>query len=225
MKPQNSFALTLLAMFVATALAHAQLVSGVGLKAGVAISNIRLTDVSPVDMGGGHLYTLDYMQENVVSPAVSLFANFLHEKHLGLQAELTYLRKGASHTMEVSVTTTQYPDGTGEVLKVTSEYNLHYLGFAFTAQPKLPLGDEVTLYAHLGPTANYLLDVSNWAWLEYFNRFQLGYTLGLGTEVAHLFTGNIFLELRYAGDFSPVYDHPDAKFWNQSWIVSLGTSF
>jgi hypothetical protein len=225
MKAQKSFALVVFSVILTGAGAHAQLVSSVGLKAGVAISSIRLTDVSPVDMGGGHLYTLDYMQDNVVSPAISVFANFLHEKHLGLQAELTYLRKGASHTIEIPVTTAQYPDGTGEARKVTSEYNLHYLGFAFAAQPKLPLGDDVTLYAHLGPTANYLLDVSNWAWLEYFNRFQLGYTLGLGTEVAHLFTGNIFLELRYAADFSPVCDHPDAKFWNRSWTVCLGTSF
>jgi hypothetical protein len=224
MKPQNSFALMLLAMIVATALAQAQLVSSVGLKAGVAISNIRLTDVTPVRTGG-QSFTLDYMQENVVSPSISLFANFLHEKHLGLQAELTYLRKGASRTIELPITTAQYPDGTGQVVKVTTDYSLHYLGFAFVAQPKLPLGDEVTLYAHLGPTANYLLDVSNWAWLEQFNRFQWGYTLGLGADVAQLFNGDIFLEIRYAGDFSPVYDHPDAKFWNRSWIVCLGTSF
>ena len=83
----------------------------------------------------------------------------------------------------------------------------------------------MALYGYVGPTANYLLDVSNWAWLDQFNRFQLGYTFGLGTEFLICSMGPVFLELRYAGDFSPVYDHPDAKFWNRSWTVCLGTSF
>ncbi len=224
MKAQKSFALILLSVILAGAVAQAQFVSSVGLKAGVAVSNIRLTDVKPIYIGE-YVYALDYLQDNVVSPTISLYANFLHEEHFGLQAELTYLRKGASHTMEVPLTNSIYPDGTGETVKITSEYSLHYLTFALAAQPRLPLGDEVALYGYVGPTANYLLDVSNWAWLERFNRFQLGYTLGLGTELAHLWTGNIFLEVRYAGDFSPVYDHTDAKFWNRSWTVCLGTSF
>ncbi len=223
MKAQKSFALIMLSIILSTALAPAQFLSSVGLKGGIAVSNIRLTDVNPVNVGG-QFYTLDYMQENVVSPAISLYANFLHEEHFTLQAELTYLRKGASRTTEVPITTAQYPDGTGQMVKITTDYSLHYLGFALAAQPRLPLGEEVALYGYVGPTANYLLDVSNWSWLDQFNRFQLGYTLGLGAEVAHVFTGNIFIELRYAGDFSPVYDHPDAKFWNRSWTVSLGTS-
>jgi len=215
----------ILVLLLASTTTQAQFLKSVGIKGGVAVSNVRVTDVHPLAGGGANPYVIEYMDENVVSPTVSLFADFLPGEYFGLQAELTYLRKGTSHTMSIPITTAQYPDGTGEVVEVTTEFSLHYLGFALAAQPRLPLGEAVTLYGYGGPTASYLLAVSNLYWLERFDRFQLGYTLGLGAEVAHLSTGNIFLELRYAGDFTPFYDDTTAKFWNRSWMVSLGTSF
>jgi hypothetical protein len=219
----------LLTMLLACSGAQAQFIKSFGIKSGIAISDIHVTDLSHPGSALGLYYVGNYPPDNVLSPTVSLFANFLHEEHLGLQAELTYLHKGASRTMEIPITTAQYPDGTGEAYKVTTEFNFHYLALALAAQPRVSVGDAA-FYAHIGPTANYLLEVANYGWLEQFTRLQLGYTLGLGIDLGRLFDGDLFLEVRYAGDFSPFYESASGvfehvKLWNRSWTVCLGTSF
>ncbi len=222
MKHKICCALTITILFAFSS-AQAQFLKSVGIKAGVAVSNIRLTDVKPIGIGF-YSYSTEYFNGSVVSPSVSLFGDFFNEDSFSIQAELTYLRKGASHAMALPVTTAQYPDGTGEVVNVTSEFSLHYLELALAAKPKLSLGD-VALYGYVGPTAGYLLAVSNYSWLERYNRFQLGYTIGLGVDAGRVFNGNMFIELRYAGDFSPFLDQSDAKLWNGTWSACVGTTF
>ena len=221
MKTQKWFAL-ILSLGLAGTIAHAQFIKAVGLKAGVAISNIRLTDVTPINISG-HLYYPAYDTGNVVSPSITLFAKFLDSEHLGLQADLTYLRKGAGQTTEMHETTINDPVGGGTVHEYTWEENFQYLELAVALQPRLPLGD-LALYAHLGPTASYLLSVNNFVSIDRMDRFEIGYTLGLGAELGHLLDSHLFVEARYAGDFSSFFEGDNAKLWNRSWIFVIGTT-
>ena len=214
--------IVVLSILLAATIARAQFIKAVGLKAGAAISNIRLTDVTPVIIGGQPYYP-QYNQDNIVSPSACLFVTFLNEEHFALQADLTYLRKGASYTQKVPVTTSANPDGDGTQYTYTDESQLQYLELALAAQPRQTFGD-VALYAHIGPTGSYLLSAANTAPIERLNRFQFGYTLGIGVDLGQLFTSPLLIEARYATDFSSFFESSNAKLWNRSWIFSIGTA-
>jgi hypothetical protein len=223
------FSLVLGALLAST-IAHGQFVKSVGLKAGVAISSFRVTDLTSLDYTALSYYSEAYV-EKLVSPSVSLFATFLDEEHVALQADLTYLRKGAGRTYEFPTSGPTGPYGPPLVLGAdtwghtyTEEASLQYLEFALALQPKVFLGGNARLYAHIGPTATYLLTATNFAALETLTRVRFGYTLGLGAEPGRLFGSPLFIEARYAGDFSPVFESKDGKVWNSSWILSLGTT-
>ena len=221
MKTTKSILLLSIAIFASTTV-RAQFVKDVGIKVGATISNIRLTDVTPVNVAGQLRY-LDFVQGNVVNPSVSLFANLLNIEHFSLQTDLTYLRKGASKTYEVYVTTEDNPDGPGTLMSYTSEFSLQYLEFAMMAQPRQSLG-EIELYAEVGPTASYLLTAANFAPISDLSRFQVGYTIGVGADLGRVLNSNLFIEIRYLGDFRYFYDHPHAKMWHRSWMFCFGTT-
>ena len=187
MKTQNLF-LLLACILLASAHVHSQLIKGVGIKGGVTISNIRMTEY-----GGSY--------DNVVNPCVSLFARFLDTEHFALQTDLFYLRKGASVTFKVP----ENPWDVERTLDYTTEMGFQYLSLALAAQPRVSF-ESVALYAHLGPTANYMLTVHDFGSLDAFKRFQLGYTVGLGVDFARLFTSHLFIEVQYTGDFQSFYE-------------------
>ena len=155
--------------------------------------------------------------DNVVNPCISLFARFLDTEHFGLQTDLIYLRKGASQTFEV-------PEDLWDITRereYTTEFGFQYLTLALAAQPRVSF-EDVAVYAHIGPTANYMLTAHNFGSLEEFKRFQVGYTVGLGFDFAHIFNSHIFVEVQYTGDFQPFYEDSFEKDYHRLWMLCLG---
>ena len=206
MPPKNWFPLILATLLASTG-AQGQFIKSVGFKGGVTISSFYTTGATPSDYAPFIYYYSEAYVEKLVSPSVSLFATFLNEEHVALEADLTYLRKGAGRTYEFPTSGPAGPFSPPFVLggghTYTEEASLQYLELALLVQPKVPLGGDMRLYAHIGPTATYLLTVTNFAALEQLTRLRFGYTLGLGAELGRLFNSVVFLEARYAGDFVP----------------------
>ena len=197
--------------------ADAQLIKDFGIKIGATISHIRLTDEKPIYIGGQPHY-LEFIQGNVVNPSMTLFVNWVNTEHLTLQTELTFLRKGASKTYVILVTTEDNPDGNGTEVTFTQETGLRYLELGVNLQPKYPLGD-VVVYATAGPTFSYLVGSNMFASGNQLSKVQVGYSIGVGTSYK-----NLFVETKYAGDFRYFYDHPFAKSWNRLWMFCIGTT-
>jgi opacity protein-like surface antigen len=200
--------------------AHSQSLAGFGLKAGVAVSTIHVTTA-----GSSRFPSLiDYTDESLTSPYAGLFVTFSVCDNLGLQCEISYLRKGSSKTNEYPVTTAANPDGTGETVRMTTDLGVQYLSLNVTARPGLRAGD-VVVYAIVGPNISYVLTANNLVQTgNSLNKAQVGYTLGLGADLTPVLGRNLFLEVSYLGDFRYFYDTEIGKFWNQSWIISIGTS-
>ena len=199
MNIKKNIILSLIILLGSTTL-QAQYLQKYGFKIGISISNIELTDVKPAYVDG-QPRNLDFIEGYVVNPSLSIFADLLSFDYLDLQLDLTYLRKGASESYDVHVTTDDNPNGPGTLKTFTSECSLQYLDFAIIAQPKYCIGD-FCIYAQLGTTANYLLTISNLAPLSDVNRFQLGYIVGLGIDLSRLLNSQLFIEIRYSGDFN-----------------------
>lgn len=196
---------------------QAQLIKSIGIKVGATISDIRLTDVTPVNIGGQLIFL-------VVNPSVGVFAELMNSDHLSLQTEVMYLRLGGSETRELTVTSINDPAGTASKASITTEIGLHYLQLRFTAQPKYPLG-EVVAYADVGPTFSYLLNATNLLSIgNQLSKTQVGYSIGVGFNLSQLLDNSLFIEVKYAGDFRYFYDHPNAKFWNRSWAICIGAT-
>jgi hypothetical protein len=191
-----------------------------GLKAGVAVSTIHVTTVSSPRFP----YLIDYTDESLTSPYASLFATFSICDNLSVQSEISYLQKGSSKTNEYPVTTVANPDGTGETVRITTDLGVQYLLLNVTARPSLRTGDFV-VYAIVGPNISYVLTANNLIQTgNNLNKAQVGYTLGLGTDLTPVLGRSLFLEVSYMGDFRYFYDTDIGKFWNQSWVISIGTS-
>lgn len=199
------YVLLFVSVLLASGTVQAQLVEAVGIKGGLTISNLRFQE------------PLSGNADDVVNPFVALFAKFLESEHFGLQADLIYQRKGASQTFKIP----ENPWDVERTLDYTTESGFQYLTLALAAQPKLPLGDDVALYAHLGPTANYMLTVHNYGTLQEFDRFQFGYTAGVGVDFLRVFNSHLFVEVLYTGDFQSFYQ---GLVYHRTWMLSLGTT-
>jgi len=220
MKSMKSLSYLMLA-FVTSTLVHGQIIQDFGIKVGASISNFRITDARPIVIGNQTFY-IDYIQDDVVNPSISCFADLLKSDHLNLQAEISYMRKGASKTSELLVTSPENPEGNGEKVSVTNEIGLQYVGLALIAQPRQSLGDA-QVYGQVGSTLNYLLSSSQLTiFSDHWNNFQVGYLIGLGVDPSQILHASVFVEVRYNADFGYFYQS-SAKFWNRSWMFCVGT--
>ena len=203
--------------------AGAQFANRYGIKVGAAISNIRVSDAAPLTVPG-QAFFLELIDGYVVNPSITLFVNALQSEGFVGQIDLTYLRKGASKSAEYLVTTPQNPDGDGTKASITTEIGLHYLELKMLAQPRLPLGNAVA-YVNVGPSLGYLLSMTSLATIgDQPKQVQAGYNLGLGLGLVRSDGNELFIEVSYAGDFSPFYEHNYGKFRNRTWAVSVGTT-
>jgi len=213
--------LSLLLTFVLFMPAYSQVFQDFGIKAGATISNIQVTDIGPIEIGN-QFYSVDYIEDNVANPSVACYTDLFKLDNLDVQAELSYMRKGATRTSTFVVTTVDNPDGNGQTVSFTNEIGLHYLGLALIAQPWGQVGDA-RLYTIVGPTFSYLLGSSGLLALpDQLSKFQVGYTVGVGVDPSKIVKANVFLEIRYNGDVRYFYD-AGAKFWNRSWLFCVGT--
>ncbi len=217
-----------LAAFLVTAPSdiHAQDAKMFGFKIGATVSNIRITDLSPTFFLGTGVVDVPELPkwQDVSSPSVEIFANLIHTPDFVLQAELTYLQRGAVVTYHFPITTSTYPDGSGEGMTSKTETSLRYLVLSLGAQPRFAL-EDLSIYADVRPTFSYLTAYSNLASIGHrLSTVQAGYLLGVGLDVSKVVGMSLFFEFGYAGDFRYFYDYGYAKLWNRSLSFAAGTT-
>lgn len=207
-------------LIVTSALSQAQIFSRCGIKVGLNMSDITITDRHPADIGGVS-QDVDYVQGATFNPAISLFVDPVRSERLDLEVELSWVRSGARRTTEIVYYNP--PDfTTSTATNVTNELGLYYLRLGFNAEPKYSLGG-VTVYATVGPTVNYLLSVTDLvATDDQLNRLLIGYTLGLGAVMPGVFNRDFFVEIKYGSDSKYFYKGYYAHFWNRTWLLNVG---
>lgn len=163
------------------------------------------------------------------------FVEWLDMPVFSLLTEVHYVQKGRE--WRVPVTTEQAPDGTGAF--VGDDIRLDYLSISIL--PKIRFETAIAdVYAIAGIRADISLSdriavegseayaayiaQGYQSMLDRFKSFQLGGTLGVGTQVNSLFPFAAGIEFRYSPDFQSAYSVGKSDITNTSFELLLRIS-
>jgi len=207
------------ALFVAIAAISLNAQSSIdyGVRGGLVISEIKLTNARNLFRG----YNPLYLDQTTVSPMIGLFCRPFEFHSLDLELELVYTRKGATRTDEITFTTFDNPEAGGSG-PMTTEFGLHYIILGLNIKPRYRIG-SATIHGTLEPTASYLLSATNLIFIDNEpTRLVPGYQLGIGVDIPDLFRTPVSFDIKYAADFARFYQAGYGDFWNRSWILCVG---
>ena len=204
----------LIIIFLATFIfnANAQIISSYGFKLGVGISNQSWHYQSDL---------LNFDWKDKIGITTRIFADFLSISFFNVEGEIGYLRKGFKD--KVPITSESQPDGTGEY--ITTNNSLDYLNISALAKFKYDM-EIFTPYVVVGPQLNLLLNRSvEQVWEDFFDKFKdynIGLSIGVGSELKITLPITILLEYRYERDFLDNYKVPNIDIKNYSHVILLG---
>ena len=219
---RHAKSMLLFTMILSSSLSSAQVLSRWGIKVGLTMSNIAVTDRHPAAIGWTN-EDIDYVHGQALNPAISVFADPVRLEWMDIEAELSYLRCGASQTTPITYFVP--PDySSAENTTVTNELGLYILQLGVHLEPKYNVG-AVTVYSIAGPKMSFLLSVADIvATGSQLRRILPGYTLGAGLVAPGLFKTEIFAEVTRSVDAMYFYKGYYSNLWNSSWLFSIGTT-
>jgi hypothetical protein len=219
-------ALVVLAVLIGTTASRCQPSGTFGFKIGLVYANQRQ------DFAGGYL-----PMEWRTGFDVGAFARVFDDNWFGVNGEVHFVRKGSAFP-DIPITTAEYPDGTGELVKVG--YNFDYVSASILPRAHVSLG-AVEVYCMAGPRVDMLvhraasidappsilstLRSSFDAHLRHYKDVEFGGDFAVGCHVDNLLPLGFGAEVRYSPDFTSCFEVPGGTITNRSWefllVVSL----
>ena len=135
---------------------------------------------------------------------IGVFGEFFSFSHLSFIGEIEYLQKGTKNNDITVVRIANNPQGYEELGKLNFRYD--YISFSTLAKGKYKIG-LITPFIVAGPTFSYLFDGNEQAniSIDKYNKFVLGYSVGIGAEVDTILPLPIFLEIIYNQDITKAF--------------------
>jgi hypothetical protein len=191
----------------------AQLISSLGGKAGLSLSN-QLYRITPLD------YTLE--TNPVVAPSLVFFMETFRGNHFSLQTDFAFACRGSSTTTR-SITVDHLEADrviVNEGEPATSRHR--YLAISPMLRARTTRG-RVEPYALFGPRLDMLLYYSTQSDypLEEQNHLILGLSMGVGADF-NLKRNKLFTEIQVQPDLSPVTSEEPLLIQNNSLVLTLG---
>lgn len=193
---------TFLLLFLPTFIAHAQIISGYGIRLGM-VSSKQVIEAGKEEDTFKLLENFYANLEPRWGPQIGLFVDFLSNPHLTIQTELNYLQKGAEKKFQV--TTAEHPEGTGEFY-TTDIFQFDYIALNFCVQPKIRLG-LVNPYGIIGPSFNFLIATRAVGAFIDTKKFIPAAIFGVGIELLKPFDIPLLLEVRYNPDLEYSFEN------------------
>jgi len=210
-----------LLIFFGSNLLYSQIIKDYGVKIGLTSSNIYVRNLKPI-VDGNSTYYVNYPSGQLISPTISLWAKLIENKIIDLEIETSYILKGMSEAQTVHMSTN--PDGPFIEEKYDFSLTLKYIQINLNSQIKYDV-EKIKLYGIVGPAVSYLLVNENFLMdKNKRKKIILGYNLGLGIDFSNLIDKNVFIEIKYNGDFTSFYSE-NADVWNKVLVFSIGTKF
>ncbi len=210
---RSSVAILVLSMAFSTTL-FGQGISDYGLKVGVIASKTDL-EYQNLVIGSNSIF-----DKTRLSPEFAAFLRFLDVKYVDFELQGAYLQKGGEE--EYPLATIEEPDGIGE--SATADLEFEVLQLLLAARPKLAT-KYLEYYLHTGLTLDYVLKARNFPIRsDDLNRFNPGFSLGVGILLREATSRPIFLEFGYQSDFSEIADNDFVNVSNSLWWFQLGVS-
>ncbi|MEW6194264.1 MAG: porin family protein [Bacteroidota bacterium] len=200
-------------MFSFVSILHSQFAIDYGIKIGGTVSNQNwnYTPISPVQ---------NFDPDNKFGFNGGIFVELPAFPFFTVVTELNYVQKGVQKEVEQS--STEYPDGTGEM--VTWKLGINYLNFSLLGKAGINLG-VVKPYLLVGPRLDYELnksvDYDNASFYDEFKKSRLGLKLGLGSEF-NLINLRFLAEVIYDLDLSELYKNENVEVTSGSFDFRVG---
>ncbi len=157
------------------------------------------------------------------------FAEWIESPWFSVNSEISFVQKGWEE--EIPVTTTEFPNGTGQVL--TQSVRLNYLSLAVLPKIRLPVG-PLQLYALIGPRIDVAIGHSvelggyseparsylqrQWDWeLDHYRDALVGGDFAVGFSTHALLPLGLGAEVRYSPDFTAAHAGENFSAKNSSW--------
>ncbi len=153
-----------------------------------------------------------------------IFAEFFDYQYFSFVTDLSYKQKG-TQDKNISVIRQAYNEqGYEEIGYLDQRFD--YLSLRTIAKFKFSLY-YFTPYFILGPDFSYLLGGNSQAKIltDDYNKFQLGYSVGIGTELKTALPFSIILEASYDQDITRAYDGKILYIKNHSYEFRFGALF
>jgi hypothetical protein len=215
-----------LSLLLLSPVSSAQSISAVGIKAGLTRANQR------------QVYSnFETLLESRTAFDVGVFAEWFDHPWLRLNTEMHFVRKSTGFP-DMPITTTQYPDGTGEFIKNTFMFD--FISVSILPKLRATIG-FVEIYGLVGPRFDFLfhravtvdgpepirsmVQLSFDSLLRRYKEVQLGGDFALGCQFSGLALPGIGFEARYSPDFTTSYEYFGATVTNRSWEFLITVTF
>ncbi len=153
-----------------------------------------------------------------------VFGEFFDFSNLSFIGEIEYLQKGTRSDDITVVRIANNPQGYEELGKLNLRFD--YLSFSTLAKGKYKIG-LATPFIVVGPTFSYLFNGNEQAdiSLDKYNKFVLGYSVGIGSEFETNLPITFFLELIYNQDITKAFNADLFYVKNHSLGFLIGVKF
>jgi hypothetical protein len=196
--------------FFISMVAHAQFLTGFGIKGGVASAK-QIWD---------YKMNINFPTETRRGIDAGVFVEILNSPCFVILAELHYVQKGFKLTLPMTILA--QPDGTGEV--VTKKPRLEYLSFPLIGKLRFHTG-AIIPYVFGGPRLDFLIGrktEGHQAVLDHLKSIDAGVSVGLGIEVPLTIVPAVLVEFRYSPSLSEAFSNDALTVKNQSIEFLLG---
>ncbi len=200
-------------MFSFVSILHSQFAIDYGIKIGGTVShqNWDYTSINPVQ---------GFDPDSKLGFNAGIFLELPAFPFITVVTELNYVQKGIQK--EILQTTSENPDGTGEM--VTWKLGINYLNLSLLGKAGINLG-VVKPYLLVGPRLDYELnksvDYDRASFYDEFKKSRLGLKLGLGSEF-NLINLRLLAEVIYDLDFSELYKNENVEVTSGSFDFRIG---
>lgn len=196
--------------------AHAQIIRGYGVKAGLTYSNVRSPDL---DFGGSGT-SISFDTERRPGVAIFGFVEWLDMPFFSIVTEAGYVQRGFQYVEEMRTG----PGSGGYIEEQTFDTRFDYLSMAALARLRWPSG-ALTPYVLGGPRLDFFLggdpDEEGTLASSYAST-SLGSTFGVGAEVSRGLPVALFAEARYSVDFTNALPDVPRDAYNNAFDVVIG---
>lgn len=189
-----------------------------GFKAGISISNQNMKYKT---------VQIDRDFDNYIGLNIDAFVNILDYKIFDLITQLSYSQKGCIESIistYVDPITHNYIDGETHYFKNKTDYISYFILGKLKSNLKV-----LNPYLILGPRIDFLINTKSETIphiiYDDLKKYNLGLTIGVGTEFNLLIPYKMLIELQYSPDLEKIYDTQFLYIEKISYEMKLGIIF
>ena len=152
---------------------------------------------------------------------IGVFGEFLNNSYFNIFGDLSYVQRGTQDD-EIIVSRVADTDLGFENIGTLNQ-RLDYISLTILGKGKYKIG-MIVPYLCVGPSVSYLVGGNDQVepWIDKYNRFVFGVTVGIGTEIDTNLPISFILELRYYQDLTFSYENDHITYKNHSFEYIIG---